>query len=42
MARRAIWVRLFRDAARGIRVGLPARADHWDRIEHALRDWSQE
>jgi cobalamin biosynthetic protein CobC len=41
MARRAIWVRLFRDAAHGIRVGLPARADHWDRIEQALRDWSQ-
>jgi cobalamin biosynthetic protein CobC len=42
MARRAIWVRLFRDAARGIRVGLPGRADHWGRIEQALRDWSQE
>jgi cobalamin biosynthetic protein CobC len=26
MARRAIWVRLFRQAARGIRLGLPARA----------------
>ena len=41
MARRAIWVRLFRDAARGIRLGLPAQAAHWDRIEHALREWNQ-
>ena len=41
MARRAIWVRLFRDAARGIRLGLPAQAAHWDRIEHALKEWNQ-
>jgi len=41
MACRAIWVRLFRDAARGIRVGLPAREDHWDRIERALREWNR-
>ena len=39
MARRAIWVRLFVHAARGIRVGLPAHEAHWHRIEHALREW---
>ncbi|TQK00125.1 threonine-phosphate decarboxylase CobD [Herbaspirillum sp. SJZ107] len=41
MARRAIWVRLFRDAARGIRIGLPATEAHWQRLEQALRDWNQ-
>jgi cobalamin biosynthetic protein CobC len=40
MARHAIWVRLFRDAARGIRMGLPASETHWNRIEQALKDWS--
>jgi len=40
MARRAIWVRLFRDGARGIRIGLPAAEAHWQRLEHALRDWN--
>lgn len=40
MARRAIWVRLFRDGARGIRIGLPATEGHWQRLEHALRDWN--
>ena len=39
MAQRAIWVRLFPQAARGIRLGLPARAEHWNRIEQALREW---
>ena len=42
MARRAIWVRLFRDAARGIRIGLPAGEAHWQRLEQALRDWNQQ
>ncbi|WP_296948733.1 threonine-phosphate decarboxylase CobD [uncultured Massilia sp.] len=41
MARRAIWVRLFRQAGRGIRVGLPAHEAHWRRIEHALREWKE-
>jgi cobalamin biosynthetic protein CobC len=41
MARRAIWVRLFRESARGIRIGLPAHEWQWDRIEHALREWNQ-
>jgi len=41
MARRAIWVRLFRDAARGIRIGLPAHAAHWHRLEQAIKEWKQ-
>jgi cobalamin biosynthetic protein CobC len=41
MARHAIWVRLFRQAARGIRLGLPARERDWDRIEHALQEWTK-
>ena len=41
MARRAIWVRLFREAARGIRLGLPANEDQWRRIEQALREWKE-
>jgi len=39
MARRAIWVRLFPAAARGIRVGLPRNESEWRRIEQALEDW---
>jgi cobalamin biosynthetic protein CobC len=41
LARYAIWTRLFREAGRGIRVGLPAHEAHWDRIERALRDWKE-
>jgi cobalamin biosynthetic protein CobC len=41
MARRAIWVRLFRQAARGIRLGLPARERDWRRIEYALQEWNK-
>jgi cobalamin biosynthetic protein CobC len=41
MARHAIWVRLFREAARGIRLGLPAREGDWHRIEHALQEWKK-
>jgi cobalamin biosynthetic protein CobC len=41
MARHAIWVRLFRQAARGIRLGLPARVQDWDRIEYALQEWNK-
>jgi cobalamin biosynthetic protein CobC len=40
MARRAIWVRLFGQAARGIRLGLPAHERDWDRIERALHEWN--
>jgi cobalamin biosynthetic protein CobC len=41
MARRAIWVRLFPQAARGIRFGLPGGESDWDRIEHALQEWNK-
>ena len=41
MAARGIWCRLFRDAARGIRVGLPASEDEWRRLEQALQEWSK-
>lgn len=40
MARRGIWVRLFREAARGIRLGLPADEPGWKRLELALNEWS--
>jgi cobalamin biosynthetic protein CobC len=40
MARRAIWVRLFPGAARGIRVGLPAGEAQWQRLEQALKEWN--
>jgi cobalamin biosynthetic protein CobC len=40
MARHAIWVRLFREAGRGIRLGLPAHEAEWTRFEHALRQWT--
>jgi cobalamin biosynthetic protein CobC len=40
MAQRAIWVRLFPSAARGIRVGLPGNESAWLRIEQALREWN--
>jgi cobalamin biosynthetic protein CobC len=39
MARHAIWVRLFREAGRGIRLGLPAQERDWARLEHALQEW---
>ncbi len=40
MAERGIWVRLFTQAARGIRLGLPADERGWTRLESALREWS--
>ena len=40
MARRAIWVRLFPGAARGIRMGLPGNDTEWRRIEQALKEWN--
>ena len=40
MARRAIWVRLFPAAARGIRIGLPGNETAWRRIEQALQEWN--
>ncbi|MBC7685483.1 MAG: threonine-phosphate decarboxylase [Bdellovibrionales bacterium] len=41
MAERGILVRLFTQAARGIRVGLPATAEEWARFERALNDWNR-
>jgi cobalamin biosynthetic protein CobC len=41
MAERGIWVRLFREAARGIRLGLPPDESAWRRLEHALIEWKQ-
>lgn len=39
MAERGIWVRLFRDAARGIRLGLPPDEACWQRLQQALSEW---
>jgi cobalamin biosynthetic protein CobC len=39
MAERGIWVRLFPHAARGIRLGLPADDDAWQRLHIALQEW---
>ncbi len=40
MARRGIWVRLFREAARGIRLGLPPDETGWQRLDMALNEWT--
>ncbi|WP_292044810.1 threonine-phosphate decarboxylase CobD [Massilia sp. UBA6681] len=40
MAERGIWCRLFREAGRGIRVGLPADEAGWQRLDKALQEWS--
>ena len=40
MAQRGIWVRLFREAARGIRLGLPPNEAAWQRLAHALNEWT--
>lgn len=42
MAERGIWVRLFPQAARGIRLGLPPNEDAWQRLERALNEWTKE
>jgi len=39
LAQNGLWCRLFRDAARGIRVGLPANDAGWQRLETALQEW---
>lgn len=41
MAERGIWVRLFPQAARGIRLGLPPDEAGWQRLEQALAQWSK-
>lgn len=40
MAERGVWVRLFRAAARGIRLGLPSDDAGWLRLETALKEWT--
>ena len=40
LARHGIWCRLFRDAARGIRLGLPPDEGGWRRLQTALHTWS--
>lgn len=42
MAQRGIWVRLFRHAARGIRLGLPPDEAGWRRLSQALDDWNKD
>ncbi|WP_300753153.1 threonine-phosphate decarboxylase CobD [Janthinobacterium sp.] len=42
MAERGIWVRLFRQAARGIRLGLPPDDTGWQRLEQALTAWNKD
>ncbi|WP_137172981.1 threonine-phosphate decarboxylase CobD [Massilia sp. HP4] len=42
MAARGIWCRLFREAARGIRLGLPASEGEWRRLELAFQEWSKQ
>ena len=42
MAERGIWVRLFRHAARGIRLGLPPNEPAWQQLEQALIAWNKE
>lgn len=39
MAQRAIWVRLFAQKARAIRLGLPPDEAGWQRLRQALDDW---
>ncbi|QOY95167.1 threonine-phosphate decarboxylase [Massilia sp. UMI-21] len=40
LARQGIWCRLFREAGRGIRVGLPPDEAGWERLQAALHTWS--
>jgi cobalamin biosynthetic protein CobC len=42
MASRGIWCRLFRKAARGIRIGLPPSEAGWQRLELALQEWNNQ
>lgn len=40
MAERGIWVRLFARHAHGIRLGLPAGENGWQRLQQALEAWT--
>jgi cobalamin biosynthetic protein CobC len=41
MARHGVWVRLFAEAGRGIRLGLPPDEHGWRRLALALTDWKR-
>jgi cobalamin biosynthetic protein CobC len=41
MAERGIWVRLFPQAGRGIRLGLPPDEAGWQRLQTALNEWNR-
>jgi cobalamin biosynthetic protein CobC len=41
MAERGIWIRLFKHAARGIRLGLPPDEAGWQRLQAALTEWTK-
>ncbi len=41
LARNGIWCRLFPQAARGVRLGLPANELGWLRLEQALQEWDK-
>jgi cobalamin biosynthetic protein CobC len=41
MAERGIWVRLFTQAARGIRLGLPPDEASWRLLDAALKEWNR-
>ncbi|WP_332879607.1 threonine-phosphate decarboxylase CobD [Massilia sp. S19_KUP03_FR1] len=41
MAERGIWVRLFTNAAHGIRLGLPPDDTAWRRLAQALTEWTR-
>jgi cobalamin biosynthetic protein CobC len=40
MAERGIWIRLFKQAARGVRLGLPPDDAGWQRLQTALNEWT--
>jgi cobalamin biosynthetic protein CobC len=42
MAQHGVWVRLFRQAGRGIRLGLPPDEAGWKKLSDALDLWSKE
>jgi cobalamin biosynthetic protein CobC len=42
MAERGIWVRLFTQAARGVRLGLPPDEAGWQRLHTALNEWTNQ
>lgn len=41
LAEQGIWVRLFREAARGLRFGLPPDEAGWQKLTSVLRLWTQ-